>query len=159
MLETEEIVLRPLEDSDLDFLQEIENNKENWEFGSEKKKYSKQELVEYIVNAKIDITIAKQYRFVIEVQRNAIGFIDLFDYTADSAGVGVIISRGYRNRGLAKKALRSLIDYTFTTLNLSKLHCVIKKDNLASIKLFTSCNFELESEKEELQYFVKLAKK
>ena len=29
-----------MEDSDLEFLQKIENNKENWQFGSERKKYS-----------------------------------------------------------------------------------------------------------------------
>ena len=158
MLKGKNIVLRSLQDSDLDFLERIENNKENWQFGSERKQFNKEELLTYIANAKIDIKVAKQYRFVIDLNSTPIGFIDLFDYTANSAGVGVIIAENYRNKGFAKQALHLLSDYAFTTINLFKLHCTITKDNLLSIKLFSSCGFELEREKKELQYFVKLAK-
>ena len=159
MLKGRDIVLRPLQNSDFDFLKRIENNTDNWQFGSEKKEYSDEQLSDYIVNAKTDIKIAKQYRFVIDLNRAPIGFIDLFDYTANSAGVGVIIIKDYRNKGFAKLALHLLSAYAFTTINLFKLHCAIAKDNLASIKLFISCGFELEKEEKELQYFIKLAKK
>jgi len=159
MLKGKNIVLRPLQNSDFDFLKRIENNTDNWQFGSEKKEYSDKELSAYITNAKTDIKIAKQYRFVIDLNSTPIGFIDLFDYTTNSAGVGIIIAESYRNKGFAKQALHLLTDYAFTTINLFKLHCAIAKDNLASIKLFTSCGFDLEREEKELQYFVKLAKK
>ena len=159
MLKGENIVLRPLQDSDLDFLRRIENNTDNWEFGSERKEYSKKELTSYIKNAKTDIKVAKQYRFVIDLNSTPIGFIDLFDYTVNSAGVGVIITENYRNKGFAKEALCLLSDYSFEYLNLVKLHCKIAKDNLESIKLFSSCDFELEKQEKELLNFVKLAKK
>ena len=159
MLDTEKITLRPLENSDFDFLKRIENNTDNWQFGSEKKEYSDEQLSDYIANAKIDIKVAKQYRFVIDLNSIPIGFIDLFDYTTNSAGIGVIIAENYRNKGFAKQALHLLSDYAFTTINLFKLHCTITKDNLLSIKLFTSCSFELEREEKDFQYFVKLAKK
>ena len=84
MLKGKNIVLRPLQNTDLDFLFEIENNIENWQFGSEKKKYNKQELLDYIKNAQTDISLAKQYRFVIDLNSIPIGFIDLFNYTNDS---------------------------------------------------------------------------
>ena len=159
MLKGKNIVLRPLERSDFDFLKRIENNTENWQFGSERKEYSDKELSTYIANAKMDIKVAKQYRFVIDFNRTSIGFIDLFDYTPNSAGVGVIIIENYRNKGFAKQALCLLSDYAFTTINLFKLNCAIAKDNLASIKLFTSCGFELERQEKDLQYFIKLANK
>ena len=159
MLKGENIVLRPLQNSDFDFLKRIENNTDNWQFGSERKEYSDKELSTYITNATTDIKVAKQYRFVIDLDRTPIGFIDLFNYTIESAGVGVIIAENYRNKGFAKQALDLLSNYTFTTINVFKLHCTITKDNLESIKLFTSCGFELEKEEKELQYFVKLAKK
>jgi len=159
MLNTEKIALRPLEKSDFYFLKRIENNTDNWQFGSEQKEYSDKEFSDYITNAKADIKVAKQYRFVIDLNSTPIGLIDLFDYTANSAGVGVIIAENYRNKGFAKQALDLLIDYSFSTIHLFKLHCTITKDNLLSIKLFSSCGFELEREKKELQYFVKLAKK
>jgi len=159
MLKGKNIVLRPLQNSDLDFLFEVENNTENWQFGSEKKEYNKQELLDYISNAKTDITVAKQYRFVIDLNSTPIGFIDLFDYTTDSAGVGVIITKDHRNKGFAKEALNLLADYAFVILDITQLYCSITKDNLASIKLFTSCGFELEKEVKDLQYFIKLVKK
>ena len=158
MLKSKNIVLRPLQDSDLDFLEEIENNKENWKFGSEQKEYSKQELVDYIANAKTDITITKQYRLVIDLKGTPIGFIDLFDYTTESAGVGVIIIKDYRNQGFAKEALNLLIDYAFLILDMKQLHASVEKDNSSSIKLFTSCRFVLQREKADLRYFIKLAK-
>ena len=157
MLKGKNIVLRPLQNTDLDFLFEIENNIENWQFGSEKKKYNKQELLDYITNAKTDISLAKQYRFVIDLKSNPIGFIDLFNYTNDSAGMGVIITEKYRKKGFAKEALNLLTDYAFIILDINQLHATVTKDNLASIKLFTSCGFERRRELKDLQYFVKLA--
>ena len=114
---------------------------------------------DYIANAKTDITIAKQYRFVIDLKGTQIGFIDLFDYNTGSAGVGVIIIKDYRNKGFAKEALNLLIDYTFLILDMKQLHASVTKDNLASIKLFISCRFALQREKADLQYFIKLAQK
>jgi diamine N-acetyltransferase len=159
MLKGKTIALRPLQNSDLDFLERIENNKENWQFGGEQKQFNREELLAYITNATTDIKAAKQYRFVIDLNSAPIGFIDLFDYTTNSAGVGVIIAENYRNKGFAKQALYLLSDYAFTTINLFKLHCAIAKDNLESIKLFTSCGFKLERQEEDLQYFIKLANK
>ena len=159
MLKSDKILLRPLQLSDLDFLFEIENNTENWKYGTENKQYTKEELTNYIANAKQDIATAGQFRFVIDLENTPIGFIDLFDYTANSACVGVIIAKNYRRRGFAKEVLKLLSIYSFETLNLKRLDCNIEKDNLRSIKLFTSCGFELEKEEKELQYFVKLAKK
>ena len=158
MLKGNNILLRPLEVSDLNFLFEVENNTDNWKYGAENKQYTKEELTNYIANAKQDIATAGQFRFVIDFENTPIGFIDLFDYTANSAGVGVIIAKNYRRRGFSKEALELLIDYATNTLKIEKLHCNIQEDNFASIKLFTSCGFELEREKKELQYFVKLAK-
>ena len=159
MLKGKKILLRPLLDTDLDFLFKIENNKENWKFGGEKKQYSKKELETYISNSKIDINIAKQYRFVIDLKEIPIGFIDLFNYTTASTGVGIIVDKEYRNQGFAKEALNLLIDYAFFALNINQLHAIVTKENIVSVKLFNSCGFVLESEKSYSQYFFKLAQK
>ena len=158
MLKGTKIVLRSLQPTDLDFLEKIENNEENWQFGSERKENSRRDLELYILNAKADIKLAKQYRLVIQLSGLAIGFIDLFNYTIKSAGIGIIIDKEYRNKGFAKEALNLIIDYSFDVLNISQLHVSIAKDNIASLKLFSSCRFELETETENLQYFFKLAK-
>lgn len=159
MLKGNKILLRPLELSDLNFLFEVENNTDNWKYGTENKQYTKEELKNYISNAKQDIANAGQYRFVIDFRNTPIGFIDLFDYTTNSAGVGVIIAKNYRNKGFAKEALCLLSEYSFDSLNIVKLRCNIAKDNLESIKLFYSCDFKLEKNDQEMLNFVKLAKK
>ena len=159
MLATAEIKLRTLKDTDLDFLFSLENDKSLWAVSGTTESFSLVQLANYISHAKQDIATAGQFRFVIDLENTPIGFIDLFDYTVNSAGVGVIIAKNYRRRGFSKEALELLIDYATNTLKIEKLHCNIQKDNLASIKLFTSCGFELEREEKELQYFVKLAKK
>ena len=159
MLKGNNILLRPLEVSDLNFLFEVENNTDNWKYGTEKKQYTKKQLKNYIANAKQDIATAGQYRFVIDFRNTPIGFIDLFDYTTNSAGVGIIIAKNYRNKGFAKEALCLLSDYSFDSLNLVKLHCKVAIDNLESMKLFYSCDFKLERDDQEMLYFVKLAKK
>ena len=148
-----------MRDSDLEFLEKIENNKENWQFGSEKKQYSSRELAAYITSSKVDIALAKQYRFVIDFRGTLIGFIDLFDYTTESAGVGIIITKKYRSKGLAKEALEIIIRYAFFTLEIHHLHARIRKKNLLSIRLFNSCGFALQSERLGFQYFIKLAQK
>ena len=157
MLKGKDIALRPLKKSDFYFLRRIENNTDNWQFGSERREYSDKELSAYITNAKTDIKVAKQYRFVIDLNSTPIGFIDLFDYTTNSAGVGVIISKDYRNKGFAKEALTLITNYGFNLLKFQKLYCSIVKDNFYSTKLFTSCGFELEKEGKNLQYFAKFA--
>ena len=157
MLRGKKIILRPLQQSDLQLLFDLENNKENWRFGSEEKKYDKEELLQYISDSRIDIRIAKQYRFVIDLNSDPIGFIDLFNYNVDSAGVGVIILKDYRRQGLAREALELLCFYATSDLDLKELYCNIKKDNFISIKLFTNCGFTLIREKDNLKYFVRLA--
>ena len=150
-------MLRPLQDSDLAFLFDIENNKSNWRFGSEKREYTKEELLHYIRNSQTDIKIAKQYRFVIDFNNMPIGFIDLFNYTIDSSAVGIIIAEDYRRRGFAKEALELLYIYAITILDLKNIHCTVEKQNLSSIKLFSACGFKCIGEKENLKYFVRLA--
>tara|TARA_B100001758_G_C18317890_1_gene561559 strand:+ start:41 stop:523 length:483 start_codon:yes stop_codon:yes gene_type:complete len=158
MLKGEKILLRSLIDSDLDILINIENNPDNWKFGSEKKIFTKKDLVNYISNSSASIKITKQYRFVIEFSDIPIGFIDLFNYTEKSCEVGVFILKKYRNKGFATDALKLIINYSFNSLKLDSIHCSIDIKNVPSNKLFNNCGFKFINQKNSLQYFIKLAK-
>ena len=141
MLKGEKILLRSLQDSDLDILINIENNPDNWKFGSEKI-FTKKDLINYINNSSASIKLTKQYRFVIEFSNTPIGFIDLFNYTEKSCEVGVFILKKYRNKGFATDALKLIINYSFNSLKLHSIHCSIDKNNASSIKLFNNCGFK-----------------
>ncbi|MDG2059132.1 MAG: GNAT family N-acetyltransferase [Flavobacteriales bacterium] len=147
------IKLRTLLSTDLEFLQKIENDKNLWEYGSDRKKFTKEELTNYIKNSSEKIQKAKQFRFVVDYNNTPVGFVDLFEYKDSSAGVGIIIDEEYQKRGFASESLRLLIDYSLEDLKLKNLHCKISKSNLRSIQLFTSSGFTFTKEKDNVCFY------
>ena len=112
MLKGKKIKLRTLLPTDLEFLQKIENDRSLWEYGSDRKIFTKEELTNYIKNSSEKIQQAKQFRFVVDYNNTPIGFVDLFEYKDSSAGVGIIIDKEYQKRGFASGSLKLLIDYS-----------------------------------------------
>lgn len=146
LLKNNTIHLRALEPEDLDLLFSVENNPEFWEVSSTQTPFSRALLKKYIDNAFMDLYEAKQLRLVI-AERNsgtAMGIVDLFNYEPmhQRAGVGVLILEQYRNKGIATQALKLFIDYAFTHLELHQLYANILSDNVQSMRLFESLNFE-----------------
>ena len=157
MLIGKKIILRPLNSSDLSFLKQIENNSENWIFGSENKMFSDKELLEYISNSNTNIKDAKQFRWLIEFNNISTGFIDLYDYDKKKAFMGIIIDKNYRKKGIAKDAIHLIFKYAFDELKLEKLYSKVLNSNIPSINLFNSCGFKLDRKKDKFQIFLKLA--
>ena len=89
-----------------------------------KRSFSEKELISYIKNAKQDIAIAGQFRFVIDLKGTPIGCIDLYDYDweKEDAGVGIVILEKYRGKKYGKKALQFLIKHVWTKLRIKKLY-------------------------------------
>ena len=73
MLVSAEIKLRSLEDTDLDFLFSLENDKSIWAVSGTAEPFSLADLANYISHAKQDIAIAEQFRIVIDWKGKAIG--------------------------------------------------------------------------------------
>lgn len=143
MLTGQKILLRTLEDCDLDFLFDLENNYDTSYLHENLSDYSKSLLKEYIKNAKQDIFISGQFRFLIEHNCKSVGLIDLFDFNIDemSFHIGIIIINKYRKKGYATEALELLVDYAWKNLILDKLCCTISNNNNFSIRLFTNAGF------------------
>lgn len=154
MLKGKNIYLRNLKESDIDFLQKIENNPTLWEFGSEQKIYTKQELLSYIKNSKNPLKTAKQYRFVVDYNNTPIGFVDLFNYKKKSASVGIIIKEKHQNKGFAKESLKLLSEYCFNVLGLNQLSCSVGKENVKSNKLFLSASYKFLKEENKLNFYI-----
>ena len=131
MLEKSEISLRSLEKEDVDFLLNLENDTSIWEVSRTVAPFTKEEIADYISNAKQDIIIAEQYRFVINLKGVQIGCIDLYEYNwkEKRAGVGIVICKEYRRKGYAKQALLQLIDYAWKHLQIIQLHSKIMPEN------------------------------
>ncbi|NVJ88932.1 MAG: GNAT family N-acetyltransferase [Flavobacteriaceae bacterium] len=144
-LKNKNITLRALEAEDLNFLFSIENNENFWEVSHTQTPFSKYVLKLYLENSHLDIYETKQLRLVIveNISEKAIGLIDLFDFNPQHkrAGIGILIEQNHRKKGYASEALASLIQYTFTHLDLHQLYCNILVDNIESIGLFKKHNF------------------
>lgn len=84
----ERLVLRALEDKDLDFLYHLENDTELWEVSGTTTPYSRYLLKQYLDNAHRDIYEVKQLRLCIvdKATKLSIGLIDLFEFDPKISG-------------------------------------------------------------------------
>ena len=146
-LKGEQIFLRALEPSDINFLYILENTEALWEVSNTSTPYSKYILEQYLENSHRDIYEVKQLRLVICTIQNeeVVGFIDLFDFNPKhlKVGVGIVIfAKEHKQRGFASEALKLTSNYAFQHLNVHQIYAGITEDNSASIKLFETAGFE-----------------
>ncbi|MDC9723969.1 MAG: GNAT family N-acetyltransferase [Urechidicola sp.] len=139
------INIRAIEPTDLAYLYQIENDELFWEVSNTQKPFSKYLLQQYLENAQQDIYEAKQLRLVIEDKNeNPVGLIDLFDFDPrhKRAGIGIVISQQFQNKGYANEAVSLLANYSFTHLGIHQLFANITEDNKKSISLFEKLGFK-----------------
>ncbi|MBI2271019.1 MAG: GNAT family N-acetyltransferase [Bacteroidetes bacterium] len=160
MLSDNNIKLRALEPSDIDWLYKWENDISVWQVSNTLTPYSRHVLEQYILNAQLDIYTTKQLRLIICInepssplqmerrpggEAKVIGCVDLFDFDPHNkrAGVGILIAdKTERGNGYASAALALLTNYAFKILSLQQLYCNVSVDNKASLKLFAKHKFE-----------------
>ncbi|WP_339627482.1 GNAT family N-acetyltransferase [uncultured Maribacter sp.] len=146
-LKGDRIYLRALEQEDLDFLYELENNTDVWEVSGTIAPYSKSVLQLYLDNAHRDIFDVKQLRLVIcDLKHKAIGLIDIFDFEPNHkrAGIGIIIlDTEQRNKGIGSESITLLCDYAFDVLGLRQIYANILEENSASMHLFRKLGFDV----------------
>jgi len=142
----DEIYLRTLEETDVDFMLQMENDIDIWRVSQTLEPYSYEDIKHFILASSHNLVEDKQIRYVIVLSKNdkQIGSVDLFDYNAKkkSAGVGITILKPYRKKNYGKMALLKLIEHAFSELHLVTLYCTIFTDNEASIRLFESVGFQ-----------------
>lgn len=147
------IALRALEPDDINLLYNWENDSDNWHYSNTLSPFSKYTLKKYIENAHLDIIEAKQIRFVIETSnKQAIGFIDLFEYDPfhNRAAVGILIGdKSFRKKGYASAALTEIKIYAFNILHLNQLYCNVGIYNTDSLKLFKNNGFVISGTKKK----------
>ena len=150
------VTLRALEPDDLDFLFDVENDTELWKYSNRFHPYSKSLFNSYIANADKDIFETRQIKFTItDKKKNAIGFIDLFNFEPlhHRAAIGLIITAHNRGRGYARAALELIENYAKEWLQLHQLYANIAPENQHSIQLFESQNFLLVGKKKDWNFY------
>jgi diamine N-acetyltransferase len=145
-MKCEKITLRALEPEDLELLYEWENNDSYWVISNTVTPFSKFTLKRYLKHSHKNIYETGQLRLMIELieEKKTIGAIDLFDFDPfhKRAGIGILIAdETQRRKGYASMALKCLIQYSFTTLQLHQLYCNILANNTESMDLFEKLGF------------------
>lgn len=146
ILESDRIKLRKADISDLDFLYSLENDTSLWYVSDTRTPFSKFDIRNHLENSIYDIYTTKQLRLIVELQSNKeiCGVADLFDFDPHNhrAGIGLVICEKCRLQGIAKESLELLIDYCRNVLCINQIWGIVDEDNLISMKLLKSLNFE-----------------
>ncbi len=138
------INLRALELDDLEFLFEIENNRNLWKISHTILPFSKYYLKKYVKESNLDIFSEKQFRFVISLEnKHPIGLIDLFDFDPVShrAGIGIVIDKKYRKKGYALESIKLIEDISKNNLQIHQLYVNVGIDNKISLDLFNKLGY------------------
>jgi len=157
-LENENIKLRAVEPSDIDFLYKLENDTAIWQVSNTLNPFSRYIILKYIENSGNDIFTNKELRLIIELKSNppqSVGIIDMFDFDFyhKRAGLGISINSNFRNQNYAFQTLQIIINYAFNYLNLHQLYCNITEDNIPSLNLFQKAGFVITGEKKDWNFF------
>ena len=145
LLKGEKVSLRDMRDDDLELIFDWENRPELDYLGNEHEPLTEAQISNFINHSTGDIYTDGQLRLMIESNGKTIGCIDLFEFDAHNqrAGVGILIAENEdRKNGFAKEALNLLTNYCFEVMNFKQLYCHIPVDNNASLRLFSTCNYE-----------------
>lgn len=149
------VKLRAPEPSDLDYLYDLENNRDLWAFSNTLFPFSKTVLEAYLTNAQQNPFQAGQCRFIIDSENQTVGCIDLFeiDAVARKAGLGIALNKEQRGRGIAANALEQLLKYSKQVLHLNQVYAYIHAENTKSIKLFENAGFEISGRLKQWSHF------
>jgi len=97
-----------------------------------------------------------RYDAVIQVDGIAVGLIGLLEIDKRNKKAEFYIALGeeeYKGKGIASKASKILLDYSFNDLELNKLYLYTEKENVSAQRLFEKIGFQKEGLlKEDLIY-------
>lgn len=96
-------------------------------------------------------------RFVIKNNGMIVGFIKITQKNIRLAEVGYYLGKEFTGKGYMKEAVKQAEEYAKTILQVTELYGVVKKGNIASIKVLQSCGFENKVEaKNEIALYKKI---
>ena len=135
--------LRALEPNDLELIYEVENDKSLWVYSNTASPFSRYTLKKFIENSHLDIIEHKQLRLVITDDEQSYGFIDLYDYDFINrrVGVGIIIFKKYRSRGIGLSSLQLTENYLLEHVPIHQVYANISSTNKESISLFEKSKY------------------
>nr|WP_159063818.1 spermidine N1-acetyltransferase [Thaumasiovibrio occultus] len=136
-----DIRLRALEQTDLRFIHQLNNNRSIMAYWFEEPYESYYELEDLF---RKHIHDSSERRFIVEnSDKEAIGLVELVEINSihRNAEFQIIIAPEYQGRGYAKSAINKALNYAFTILNLHKVYLNVAVSNDKAISLYVKSGF------------------
>ena len=147
MIDLGNIILRNWQIGDIKSLAKNANNKKIWDNLRDQFPYPYTELA-----AKQWIEIANQDKpltnFAIVYKNNAVGGIGIIKQTdvfRKNAEIGYWLGEKYWNKGFSTKAVKAMINYTFSNFDVERIFANVFESNIGSIRVLEKCGFTQEA--------------
>lgn len=136
-----EIRLRALEQTDLRFIHQLNNNRSIMSYWFEEPYESYYELEELF---RKHIHDNNERRFIAEnSDKQSVGLVELveIDSIHRKAEFQIIIAPDFQGCGYARTLINKALNYAFTILNLHKVYLSVAVNNEKAIHLYEDCGF------------------
>ena len=149
-IRTERLLIKTPEIGDKFELTQLINNKDVIKWLSEIPfPYTLCHAEEFIERSRERVLKQESYNFMIFQDKKMIGGIGLSEFNNKSCQVGYWLGKKYWGNGFATEALKSILDFGFSQLNLEEIFAAYKIGNEGSRKVLTKCGFEYSRNKYE----------
>ena len=154
ILETDRLILRHLLPTDLDSLYMLYSDEEVRRYfpeGTLTYQETREEL-EWFLNGHPEYPKLGLWATIHKETNQFIGRCGLLPWTIDQrpeVEVAYLLGKEYWGQGLGTEAAQAIVQYGFETLRLSRLICLIDRDNQASIKVASKIGMTFEKEGED----------
>ncbi len=143
MIDLGNIILRNWQEKDIKALVKNANNKEIWDNLRDEFPYPYTELAakQWIIIANKDKPPTNFAIIYKGITVGGIGIIIQSDIFRINAEIGYWVGKKYWNKGIATKALKAMVNYSFETFDINRLYAHVFESNNASISVLKKSGF------------------
>lgn len=141
-MDVKELLLRPLEDTDIERLHELLNNSHNQQLvGGSVAPMSKSQTMEWLQAKR---SAGDTYQFAIETTGEFCGYIQLAatNRVDGNATLGINILNQFQGRGLGRLAIQRMHEFAKHRLLLRKIILHVRSDNDSAINLYIKLGYQ-----------------
>lgn len=156
-LQTNRLLLRRVNESDVKEILELRSNPETMKFIPRPLLQNKKEALSHLKMIDEAIENNKGINWGITLKENPklLGIIGFYRIQPENyrAEIGYMILPEFQGKGIITEAIEVLLSYGFNAMSLHSVEAVIDPDNIASEKVLQKCNFTKEAHFRENEFY------
>lgn len=148
IIQSPKIILKNIDENDLDKLFEIYNNDKVFEYCGIIPKHNKETVKKMITHFERDFNKEKIIKWGIYDKKDMklLGIIEIGSYNKkiDMLTIGYFLAESNWNKGIATEAIKILVKYLFETADVNRIQAEVMLENKNSKKALLKNNFKSE---------------